>query len=168
MDPASIGIAIAATRSLLRGAKSVKDIASSLDSLFEAESDAAKNKKKGQPRTRTQQVVGIRSGDDNYADETSLSNVVSDVLEDRQNEMNKKALIREIQAKWGKDAWAQIEQEMAKRKEAKKKRKAAARAKALENKLFWKKVALESLKGAVVISVIAGFVIWLWYLAEGK
>jgi CHASE3 domain sensor protein len=168
MDPASIGIAIAATRSLLRGAKNVRDIASGLDDLFAAESEAAKNKKKGQPRTRTQQVVGIRSGDDNYADETSLSNVVSDVLEDRQNEMNKKALIKEIQAKWGKDAWAQIEQEMAKRKEAQKKRKEAARAKALENKLFWKKVAMETLKGAVVIAVIAGFVIWLWYLAESK
>ncbi len=104
----------------------------------------------------------MRSGDENYDDETSISSVANDVLEAKQQEAALKSLQQEINRKWGDGTWESITEERAKRIAA----KAAKKKKAQEADMaFWDKathVAVEALKMIAVISavVIAGAIVW--------
>jgi len=165
MDPATIGLAIAGTRALVKSARGIKDISQGLDDLFKAQEDQANSKKKGQPKTRTQQIVNMRAkeGDEAFDDETSMGTVVSDVLEQKQLEMNMKALEKEIDAKWGRGTWKDIIAERETRVEKKKHAKEARKRKAEEDKEFWHKVLIETGKACVLIislGALAGFLYW--------
>tara|TARA_R100000781_G_scaffold112671_1_gene80118 strand:+ start:1684 stop:2211 length:528 start_codon:yes stop_codon:yes gene_type:complete len=175
MDPVTIAAAITATRTLVKGAKGVKDIAHGLDQLFHAQAEHEKaKKKKGKPKTRTQQIVNMRAkeGDEAFDDETSMGTVVSDVLEKKQLDINLQNLKNEIDSKWGAGTWKAIEEERARRikkkKELKKQRAEAAKERAEHAKVFWKKVAIESLKGAVVIGMITAFVFWIIHIESTR
>ena len=90
MEPVSTTIAaIAAVKGAVETAKNIKDIGNSLENLFadhERAEEKPKKKQKGKkkPKTRMQQVLRMRSGDEGYDDETSISAVANKVLEDKQ------------------------------------------------------------------------------------
>lgn len=162
MDPVTIAAAIATTRTLVKSAKGIKDIAQGMDQLFSAQEDHKKAEETGKPKSRTQQVVAIRSGEGDaaYDDETSLGSVAADVLEKEQIARNLKALQREIDNKWGKNTFKKIEFERSKRIAEKHKRqrekKEEAMRKAEAEKSFWVKFGLEALKAIAVIGFVAG------------
>jgi len=171
MDPVTIAAAIATTRTLVKSAKGVKDIAQGLDHLFKAQENE-KTAEKGQPKSRTQQVINIRAkeGDEAFDDETSLGSVAADVLEKEQIDRNLKALQREIDNKWGKGTFEKIKLERSKRiaEKHKKKReeKEEAQRRAEEEKSFWKRIALETVKAITVIAFIGGGIYLLVYLKD--
>jgi tRNA nucleotidyltransferase/poly(A) polymerase len=171
MDPITVAAAIQTTRALVKSAKGISDIAHNLDGLFHARDEHKKNesKKKRGPKTRMQQILRMRSGDEGYDDDTSISSVANDVLEQKQIDRNLELLAREIDRKWGDGTWQSILDERKKRleqkKEIKKKNDAAAKAKAEESKEFWRKIMIESGKGLIVIMIGGGLVWFLWWAA---
>ena len=74
MDPVTIATAIATTRTLVKSAKHVKDIAKGLDDLFTAQEAEQKPEAKGKPKSRTQQIINIRAkeGDERALTEIAL------------------------------------------------------------------------------------------------
>tara|TARA_R100001463_G_scaffold44124_1_gene91808 strand:- start:6069 stop:6590 length:522 start_codon:yes stop_codon:yes gene_type:complete len=171
MDPVTIAAAIATTRTLVKSAKGVKDIAQGLDQLFKAQEEEQKAEK-GKPKSRTQQVINIRAkeGDEAFDDETSLGSVAADVLEKEQIARNLKSLEREIDNKWGKGTFKKIEIERSKRIAEKHKKHrekiAEQQRKAEAEKSFWKRIALETVKAITVIAFIGGGIYLLVYLKE--
>ena len=162
MDVVTIAAAIATTRTLVKSAKGIKDIAQGMDQLFAAQEEHKKAEEKGKPKSRTQQVINIRAkeGDEAFDDETSLGSVAADVLEKEQIARNLKALQREIDNKWGKGTFKKIEVERSKRIAEKHKRqrekKEEAMRKAEAEKSFWVKFGLESLKAIFLIAFVGG------------
>tara|TARA_R100000700_G_C3165047_1_gene140269 strand:+ start:1173 stop:1694 length:522 start_codon:yes stop_codon:yes gene_type:complete len=171
MDPVTIAAAIATTRTLVKSAKGVKDIAQGLDHLFKAQEEE-KTAEKGKPKSRTQQIINIRAkeGDEAFDDETSLGSVAADVLEKEQIDRNLKALQREIDNKWGKGTFEKIKLERSKRIAEKHKKKREqreeAQRRAEEEKSFWKKIALETVKAISVIAFVGGGIYLLMYLKD--
>ena len=170
MDPITVAAAIQTTRALVKSAKGISDIAHNLDGLFHAREEHAKNKnKKSGPKSRMQQILRMRSGDEGYDDDTSISSVANDVLEQKKMDANLLALSREIDQKFGHGTWQAIlderEKRLAHKKEINEKNAAAAKAKAEESKEFWHKVLVESGKGLIVIAIGSGIVWFLWWAA---
>ena len=174
MDPVTIAAAIATTRTLVKSAKGIKDIAQGMDQLFAAQEDHKKAEEKGKPKSRTQQVINIRAkeGDDAFDDETSLGSVAADVLEKEQIARNLKALQREIDNKWGKNTFKKIEIERSKRIAERHKKKREQREeeqrKAEAEKSFWKKFALETVKVLTVIGFVVGGIYGLMILKAAQ
>ena len=167
MDPVTIAASIAAVKTAVGAAKNIQSIGHSLDGLFKAQEDHKKNKKKKQPKTRMQQVLRMRSGDEGYDDETSISAVANKVLEDKQTEIALLNLAREIDKKWGKGTWNQIIQQRKKliqeRKAADQLAKEIALKRAKADKIFWHNFWIEAGKVVLVVlfaMVMIGFVYW--------
>ena len=167
MDPVTIAASIAAVKTAVGAAKNIQSIGHSLDGLFKAQEDHKKNKKKKQPKTRMQQVLRMRSGDEGYDDETSISAVANKVLEDKQTEIALLNLAREIDKKWGKGTWNQIIQQRRKliqeRKAADQLAKENALKRAKADKIFWHNFWIEAGKVVLVVlfaMVMIGFVYW--------
>jgi hypothetical protein len=165
MDPVTIAAAVQATRTLLKSARGISDIAHSLDSMFKHQEDHAKKKKGKKPKTRQQQILRMRSGDKDYNDDTSISAVANDVLEKKKIDRGIEILSREIDNKWGKGTWQSILDEREKRikenKENSKKRKEAAKRKAEEDKEYYKKIASWVGQILIVCGAIGGLI---WFL----
>ena len=175
MDPLTIAASIAAVKGVLKTAKDVKQISTALGDLFHNQEQHAKkspNKKKKKPKTRMQQVLRIRAGDEGYDDDTSISAVASDVLAEKQNYLALQGLAKEIDIKWGKGTWSAIKEEQIKRvkerKEANKKAKKRAREQAEEDKKFYKKVAKETGKALFLLCFVSGLIWWFIYILESK
>ena len=171
MDPATIAISIAACKKLIDVGSDLKSIGSSLDTLFNAKDQHDKApKKKKLPKTRMQQVLRMRSGDDGYDDTTSISAVANDLLQKRQTEMALKKLGQEIDKKYGLDTWLEIQEEQEKRIKEHKiqsdKAKKIAKEKAIEDDLYWSKVMVEGGKGAVLLIMILALILSLFWIAN--
>ena len=174
MDPVTIAASIAAVKGILNTAKDVKEIGGALGDLFHHQDQHNKKKKTprkdNKPKTRMQQVLRMRAGDEGYDDDTSISAVATDVLAEKQNYLALQGLAKEIDVKWGKGTWAAIKEEQSKRikeqKEAKKKARIAAKEKAEEDKIFYKKVATEVGKSLVIIAVLVGITWFLFWAAS--
>jgi len=172
MDPITIAASIAAVKGVLKTAKDVKQIGTALGDLFHNQEQHEKKKttKKKGPKTRMQQILRMRAREttEAYDDDTSISSVTTDIIEEKQNYLALQGLAKEIDIKWGKGTWATIKEEQAKRikehKEADKKARKAAKEKAENDKIFYKKVATEVGKALIVILVIA-FISWFLYYA---
>ena len=167
MDPVTIAASIAAVKTAVGAAKNIQSIGHSLDGLFKAQEEHKKKKKKKKPKTRMQQVLRMRSGDEGYDDDTSISAVANQVLEDKQTEIALVNLAREIDKKWGRGTWNQIIQQrkklIAERKAADQLAKENALRKAKEDKIFWHKVLVEGCKVLIVLlftAAVFGFVYW--------
>lgn len=160
MDPVTIGLALAGAKKLVESAVDLKDAMHGIDHLLSAQE--AKPPKKQKPKTRMQQVLRMRSGDQDYDDETSISSVANDVLEAKQQEAGLLSLQQEIDRKWGDGTWETITAERAKRIAAKE----AKRKKAKEADMaFWDKathVAVEAGKLIAVLAAAAGGAIAIW------
>jgi hypothetical protein len=167
MDPLTIGLAIAGTKKLLESASDLKDIAGGLDKLFHASEAKPKKVKHKKPKTRMQQLLRMKSGDADYDDETSISSVANDVLEQRRNERALSNLGIEIDNKFGKGTFDAIKAERVKRIEAKKvqtaknKEKAAAQ-KEIDDK-YWDNVfaIIKNIAILIVVSIVCVIVGWL-------
>ena len=173
MDPITIAASIATVKGVLKTAKDVQQIGHALGDLFHNQEQHEKkpsNRKKKKPKTRMQQVLRIRAGDEGYDDDTSISAVATDILAEKQNYLALQGLAKEVDIKWGKGTWASIKEEQTKRikerKEAVKKAKKRAREQAEEDRKLYKKIAIESGKALFLILFISGLVWWLLYAAE--
>ena len=170
MEPISATIAIiAAAKSAVETAQSIKDLGSSLEKLFDSHEGAEKKEKRKQASTRRQQVLRMRSGDEGYDDDTSISAVANQVLEQKQKDLALKSLAAEIDKKWGASTWSQIidqRQKLLKEKaEAEKQAKEKARQKQIDDKAFWHKVMIESGKVVFLLCFVAGVGWFLYYAA---
>tara|TARA_R110000803_G_scaffold40606_1_gene87459 strand:+ start:240 stop:776 length:537 start_codon:yes stop_codon:yes gene_type:complete len=167
MDPLTIGLAIAGTKKLLESANDLKDIAGGLDKLFHASEAKPKKVDHKKPKTRTQQLLRMKAGDADYDDETSISSVANDILEQKRNEMALHNLGVEIDNKFGKGTFEAIKEERAKRIEAKKiqdkKNKEKAAAQKEINDKYWDNVfaIIKNIAILIGVSIICVIVGWL-------
>ena len=172
MEPVSTTIAaIAAVKGAIETAKNIKDIGNSLENLFSdhenAEEKPKKKKGKTKPSTRMQQVLRMRSGDQGYDDDTSISAVANKVLEDKQKALALQGLAKEVDRKWGAGTWEEIKKQRTKllneKKASEQLAKENALRKAKDDKVFWHKFWVEAGKVALILvfaSLIVGFVMW--------
>ena len=167
MDPLTIGLAIAGTKKLLESANDLKDIAGGLDKLFHASEAKPKKVEHKKPKTRMQQLLRMKSGDADYDDETSISSVANDVLEQKRNDMALHNLGVEIDNKFGKGTFEAIKEERAKRIEAKKvqakKNKEKAAAQKEIDDAYWDNI-LAIIKNTMIligVSIICVVIGWL-------
>jgi len=176
MEPVSTTIAaIAAVKGAIETAKNIKDIGNSLENLFsdhEKEEEKPKKKKgKTKPSTRMQQVLRMRSGDQGYDDDTSISAVANKVLEDKQKALALKGLAKEVDRKWGAGTWEEIKSQRTKliaAKEASNKiAKENALKKAKADKIFWKKVLLEGRNVLIIIGMLIGLYFFFNWACKG-
>ena len=178
MDPITIGTAIGACKAAVSTAKSIQELSHSLQDLWTAEADyneKKRNKKEPVKATsRMQQIIRRRAREDEdaYGGDTSIANVATDVLAEKENTMALEGLAIEIDRKWGKGTWDKIRYERAKRLKARHeaKRDAALKAKTkeLEDKEFLHKIFLESSKGIALIIVITGLIYGLIWAKNNK
>ena len=167
MDPLTIGLAIAGTKKLLESANDLKDIAGGLDKLFHASEAKPKKVEHKKPKTRMQQLLRMKSGDKDYDDETSISSVANDVLEQRRNERALSNLGIEIDNKFGRGTFEAIKVERTKRIEDKKaqdkknKERAAAQ-KEIDDK-YWDNVfaIIKNIAILIGVSIICVVIGWL-------
>ena len=167
MDPITIGIAIAGAKKLLETAGDLKDIAGSLDALFHASEAKPKKVKHKKPKTRMQQILRMKSGDADYDDDTSLSSVANDVLEQKRNERALSNLGIEIDNKFGRGTFEAIKEERAKRIEAKKVQAKKNKEKAAEQKeiddAYWDNIfaIIKNTMILIGVSIICVIIGWL-------
>ena len=167
MDPVTIAASIAAVKSAIGAAKNIQSIGHSLDGLFKAQEEHKKKKQKAKPSTRMQQVLRMRAGDEGYDDDTSISAVANQVLEEKKTQAAIASLAKEIDRKWGRGTWNQILQQrkklLAERAAADQLAKENALRKAKADKIFWHKVLVETGKVILVLlftAAVIGFVMW--------
>jgi len=167
MDPVTIAASIAAVKSAIGAAKNIQSIGHSLDGLFKAQEEHKKKKQKAKPSTRMQQVLRMRAGDEGYDDDTSISAVANQVLEEKKTQAAIASLAKEIDRKWGRGTWDQILQQrkklLAERAAADQLAKENALRKAKADKIFWHKVLVETGKVVLVLlfaGAMVGFVMW--------
>ena len=176
MEPVSTTIAaIAAVKGAIETAKNIKDIGNSLETLFsdheKAEEKPKKKKGKNKPSTRMQQVLRMRSGDEGYDDDTSISAVANKVLEDKQKAIALKNLAVEVDRKWGAGTWEEIKKQRTKliaAKEASDKiAKENALRKARADKIFWAKVLLEGRNVLIILVMVVSLYYFLSWACKG-
>lgn len=168
MDPITIGAAIGACKAAVGTAKSIQELSHSLQDLWTAETDYQSNKsKKKEPvkaTSRMQQIIRRRAREDEdaYGDDTSIANVATAVLAEKENKMALEELAIEIDKKWGKGTWEKIRLERAKRLKARHEAKREAALKAQQKKehddAMLKKVLIEGGKAVLLIMFILGLV----------
>ena len=175
MEPISTTIAaIAAVRGAIETASNIKDIGNSLENLFsDHEKKEKKPKKKGKnkPSTRMQQVLRMRSGDEGYDDETSISAVANKVLQDKQKALALKSLAKELDKKWGIGTWEEIKKQrkklIAEKEAADQLVKENALKKAKADKIFWDKVLLEGRNVGIIIVMVVSLYYFLSWACKG-
>ena len=176
MEPVSTTIAaIAAVKGAIETAKNIKDIGNSLENLFsdheKAEEKPKKKKGKNKPSARMQQVLRMRSGDEGYDDDTSISAVANKVLEDKQKAIALKNLAVEVDRKWGAGTWEEIKKQRTKliaAKEASDKiAKENALRKARADKIFWAKVLLEGRNVLIILVMVVSLYYFLSWACKG-
>jgi hypothetical protein len=181
MDPLTIGIAIAGTKKLLESANDLKDIAGGLDKLFHAVNEKPKLKKKPVAKTRTQQLLRLKSGEteeEAYAEDSdSISAVANDVLEKQKHTAAIASLAREINKKFPQPqgdptTWDLILTEQKKRVaakvELKKKAKEKARIKQEEDDKYWNGIIVVLKNIGILLIVSAGCIAAGWIILLNK
>ena len=172
MDPVTIAASIVAVKSAIGAAKNLQSIGHSEDGLFKAQEEHKKKKQQAKPSTRMQQVLRMRAGDEGYDDDTSISAVANQVLEEKKTQAAIASLAKEINRKWPskvgeKTTWDQILDQRKKLLAAKaaseQLAKETALRKAKADKIFWHKILVETGKVVLVLlfaGAMIGFVMW--------
>ena len=169
MDPITIGLAIAGAKKMLEISTDLKDISGSLENLFNASESKPKKVKKKLPKTRMQQLLRMKAGDADYDDDTSISAVANDILEQKRNERALSNLAIEIDNKFGRGTFEAIKVERAKRIEAKKiqtkkNKERAAKQKEIDDK-YWDNI-FTILKNVMILIGISILCVGLGWLAS--
>ena len=176
MEPISATIAaIALAKKAVDTARDVKDIGNSLEALFsdheQQEKKPKKKKGKAKPKTRMQQILRMRSGDEGYDDDTSISAVANKVLEEKKKALALQGLAKEINKKWGRGTWEEIKKQrrklIAEREAANQLAKENALKKAKADKIFWAKVLLEGRNVLIILVMVVSLYYFLSWACKG-
>ena len=180
MDPITIGAAIGACKAAVGTAKSIQELSHSLQDLWTAETEynEKKRNKKSKPvkaTSRMQQIIRRRAREDEdaYGDDTSIANVATSVLAEKENEMALEELAIEIDKKWGRGTWDKIRLERAKRIKIRiqAQREAALKAKLKKEQddAMLKKILVESGKAVLLVLMLVSVIyVLIWAKEKDK
>jgi hypothetical protein len=171
MDPVTIaaGFALAkksieVCKSALETAEDVQGIAGHLDNLFHHKDKAEQHVKdaKNKPQSAMQKAIANKTGGDDS--DTSISAVVSEVLEQKKIDRAILNLSIQINNKFGDGTWEEIiklrEERVKEKKAQQEKAKAYLEKKRKEDKIFWDSVWKAIWQSAIVLSVV-GIIAWI-------
>jgi hypothetical protein len=180
VDPITIGAAIGACKAAVGTAKSIQELSHSLQDLWTAETEynEKKRNKKSKPvkaTSRMQQIIRRRAREDEdaYGDDTSIANVATAVLAEKENEMALEELAIEIDKKWGRGTWDKIRLERAKRlkarHEARKEAALKAKLKKEQDDAMLKKILVESGKAVLLVLMLVSVIyVLIWAKEKDK
>ena len=171
MDPLTIAAAITATKTLVKSAKGVQEIAHGLDGLFHAKEQHEKNKDHNAGSSigkKNKSILQKRARDD--GSETSMSSAAAAVIEQKQLEQQLNDLKDEINRKWPtkvgeKTTWDLILDESKKRIADKKEREKQEKIDAEERAKHRKEILIEVAKGLAVLVIAGGISLFLYWAA---
>ena len=171
MDPVTIaaGFALAKKsieicKSALETADDVQGIAGHLDNLFHHKDKAEQHVKdaKNKPQSAMQKAIANKTGGDDS--DTSISAVVSEVLEQKKIDRAIHNLSIQINNKFGDGTWEEIlklrEERVKEKKAQQEKAKAYLEKKRKEDKIFWDSVWKTIWQTAIILSVL-GIIVWI-------
>ena len=171
MDPVTIaaGFALAKKsieicKSALETADDVQGIAGHLDNLFHHKDKAEQHVKdaKNKPQSAMQKAIANKTGGDDS--DTSISAVVSEVLEQKKIDRAILNLSIQINNKFGDGTWEEIlklrEERVKEKKAQQEKAKAYLEKKRKEDKIFWDSVWKAIWQTAIILSVL-GIIVWI-------
>jgi hypothetical protein len=173
MDPVTVAAAISATKLVLKGAKDVASIASSMDALLHAKEAHEKNKAEKPDDTiaqKNQSILQQRTKDG--GEDTDLSTIVNEIDAQKRLERDLKDLENEINKRWPvapgeKKTWTVILETREQRKKEKaeriEKQKKEAEEKRKKDRALWHKIIVEGGKVVVLVAVIAAIGWFLWW-----
>jgi len=171
MDPITIAAAIAATKTLVKSARGVQEIAHGIDGLFHAKEAHEKNKDHEAGSSigkKNKSILQKRAKDD--GSETSMSASAAAIIERKQLDQQLEDLKTEINRKWPskpgeKSTWDQILAEREKRIADKKERAKQEKILAEERAERRKAILIEVAKGLAVAAIAGGIGWFLWWAA---
>ena len=171
MDPVTIaaGFALAkksieVCKSALETAEDVQGIAGHLDNLFHHKDKAEQHVRdaKNKPQSAMQKAIANKTGGDDS--DTSISAVVSEVLEQKKIDRAILNLSIQINNKFGDGTWEEIlklrEERVKEKKAQQEKAKAYLEKKRKEDKIFWDSVWKAIWQSAIILSVL-GVMVWI-------
>ena len=172
MDPITIAAAIAATKTLVKSARGVQEIAHGIDGLFHAKEEHEKNKDHEAGSSigrKNKSILQKRAKDD--GSETSMSASAAAIIERKQLDQQLDDLKNEINRKWPSapnepTTWDLILKEREKRVAAKKERERLEKIEAEERAERRKKLLLELAKGLIVAAIAGGIGTFLYWAAQ--
>ncbi len=172
MDPITIAAAIAATKTLVKSARGVQEIAHGIDGLFHAKEEHEKNKDHEAGSSigrKNKSILQKRAKDD--GSETSMSASAAAIIERKQLDQQLEDLKNEINRKWPSapnepSTWDLILKEREKRVAAKKERERLEKIEAEERAERRKKLLLELAKGLIVAAIAGGIGTFLYWAAQ--
>ena len=172
MDPITVAAAIAATKTLVKSARGIQEIAHGIDGLFHAKEEHEKNKDHEAGSSigkKNKSILQRRAKDD--GSETSMSASAAAIIEQKQLDQQLADLKAEINRKWPSapkepTTWDLILKEREKRVAAKKERERLEKIEAEERAERRKKLLLELAKGLIVAAIAGGIGTFLYWAAQ--
>ena len=172
MDPITVAAAVAATKTLVKSARGIQEIAHGIDGLFHAKEEHEKNKDHEAGSSigkKNKSILQRRAKDD--GSETSMSASAAAIIEQKQLDQQLADLKAEINRKWPSapkepTTWDLILKEREKRVAAKKERERLERIEAEERAERRKKLLLELAKGLIVAAIAGGIGTFLYWAAQ--
>ena len=163
---AELSLAIAAVKGvgeLIDSAKSVAEVASSLDSALNL-SDKAKKKESAKPKGKTETRINkqLEKFEDNTDGEsTNLGAIVQEVTDAKALKIELWRLGVKLDVKWGEGTWDKILEIRRKRLEKQERLEYEHQQRILAIKRQRKEFWLEVGKGILLVLVLSGFIYWL-------
>ena len=163
---AELSLAIAAVKGvgeLIDSAKSVAEVASSLDSALNL-SDKAKKKEAAKPKGKTETRINkqLEKFEDNTDGEsTNLGAIVQEVTDAKALKIELWRLGVKLDVKWGEGTWDKILEIRRKRLEKQERLEYEHQQRILAIKRQRKEFWLEVGKGILLVLVLSGFIYWL-------
>ena len=163
---AELSLAIAAVKGvgeLIDSAKSVAEVASSLDSALNL-SDKAKKKELAKPKGKTETRINkqLEKFEDNTDGEsTNLGAIVQEVTDAKALKIELWRLGVKLDVKWGEGTWDKILEIRRKRLEKQERLEYEHQQRILATKRQRKEFWLEVGKGILLVLVLSGFIYWL-------
>jgi|TARA_R110002124_G_scaffold44987_6_gene136552 hypothetical protein len=163
---AELSMAIAAVKGvgeLIDSAKSVAEVASSLDSALNL-SDKAKKKEAAKPKGKTETRINkqLEKFEDNTDGEsTNLGAIVQEVTDAKALKIELWRLGVKLDVKWGEGTWDKILEIRRKRLEKQERLEYEHQQRILATKRQRKEFWLEVGKGILLVLVLSGFIYWL-------
>tara|TARA_R110002049_G_scaffold53008_3_gene148661 strand:+ start:1501 stop:2013 length:513 start_codon:yes stop_codon:yes gene_type:complete len=163
---AELSLAIAAVKGvgeLIDSAKSVAEVASSLDSALNL-SDRAKKKEKAKPKGKTETRINkhLEQFEDNTDGEsTNLGAIVQEVTDAKALNNELWRLGVRLDVKWGEGTWDKILEIRRKRIEKQEQLKYERQNQIRETKKARKLFYIEISKGVLLVIAVSGFLYWL-------
>ena len=163
---AELSLAIAAVKGvgeLIDSAKSVAEVASSLDSALNL-SDKAKKKESAKPKGKTETRINkqLEKFEDNTDGEsTNLGAIVQEVTDAKALKIELWRLGVKLDVKWGEGTWDKILEIRRKRLEKQERLEYEHEQRILAIKRQRKEFWLEVGKGILLVLVLSGFIYWL-------